>query len=63
MSIHDKIRSTASYSRLDNFHQKLILNKKNTMDIALGVNMGGLTSFENWVQKTSPREVVKNIVR
>lgn len=63
MSIRDKIKSTNEYKRMDNLQQKLIFGKKNIEDIKLGLNMSELTTFNNWVKVTSPRDKVKNIVR
>ncbi len=63
MSIQELIKKTSAYGRMDNLQQKLIMHKTNILSIKLGVNMSYLASFENWVQKNSPRENIKEIVK
>ena len=63
MSNQDKVKGTKYYGTLDVIQQKLILNRNSMEAIKLGINMSGLTSFENWVKVTSPREKIKEIVK
>lgn len=57
-----KVKETSYYKSMDSLSQKMILNKKSMEDIKLGFNMSNLTSYENWLRVSSPRDRIKGIV-
>lgn len=62
MTTTEKIKSTKAFSKLTKIQKSLIIKSKSEKEIKLGITMSGLTSFDNWVKVSSPRQITKDIV-